>query len=155
VIISVLWAPSILWRVSTNASMSQRIYLLSQFHLSHLMTSGQKAGSPADRRTWTVQTYSPDGANVHLHLIHASLSPHESASQTVSRSVQPFLHSSLQTIPILHNALSPFTRGIWTPILYMVSLAPWRPYPKICRTHNCDRQGHWLTDRPHYSVCNT
>jgi len=44
----------------------------------------------------TVQLYSPGCANVHSHLIHASLDPSESKSQTGSRSVQLFLHSSRQ-----------------------------------------------------------
>jgi len=37
------------------------------------------------------------------HLIHASVGQPESKSQTVSRSVQPFLHSSRQSLPILYN----------------------------------------------------
>jgi len=45
-------------------------------------------------RTWMVQLYSPDYANVHLHLIHASLDPPESASQMTSRSVQWYLQDS-------------------------------------------------------------
>ena len=40
------------------------------------------------RHTWTVQSYFPGGANVHLHLIHVSLGPHKTASQMQSRSVQ-------------------------------------------------------------------
>jgi len=35
-----------------------------------------------------------------LHLIHASLGPPEFKSQTASRPIQPFLHSSPQSIPI-------------------------------------------------------
>jgi len=38
-------------------------------------------------------------------LIHASLGPPESKSQTASGSVQPFLRSSLQSVPILHDEL--------------------------------------------------
>jgi len=54
-----------------------------------------------------------------LHLIHGSLGPLESSTQT-SWSVQPFLHSSRQSVPILYNgALSPqhcpFPWGIWHP----------------------------------------
>jgi len=37
------------------------------------------------------------------HLIHASLSPLKSKSQTASWSVQPFLHSSPQNVFILYN----------------------------------------------------
>ena len=53
--------------------------------------------------TWTVQSYSPRGANVHSHETHASLPPpSESIPQTASRSVQPFLRSSRQSMPILY-----------------------------------------------------
>jgi len=51
-------------------------------------------------------------------LTHASLGPPESKSQTTSRSVQPFLHSSLQSVPMLYNGPPlpppqncPFPRG--------------------------------------------
>jgi len=37
------------------------------------------------------------------HLIHAWLGPSEFSTQTASRSVQPFLHSSPQSVPILYN----------------------------------------------------
>jgi len=52
---------------------------------------------------------------LHSHLIHASLDPPESTSQTESQSVQPFLHSSWQAVPILHNGppLSPSTCSSW------------------------------------------
>jgi len=49
-------------------------------------------------RTLTVQWYSPGGARCASHLIHASLGLPESTSQTVSRLVQPFLHSSRQNV---------------------------------------------------------
>jgi len=56
----------------------------------------------------------------HSHLIHASIGPLESSTQTVSQSIQPFLHSSWQSVPILYNEL-PFPLkiaashgGIWT-----------------------------------------
>jgi len=52
------------------------------------------------RRTWTVQSYSPGDANVHPHLLHASVGPPECTSQTASRSVQPFLCSSRQRIAV-------------------------------------------------------
>jgi len=39
--------------------------------------------------------------------IHASWRPPESTSQTTSRLVQPFLHSSQQGMPILYNGLPP------------------------------------------------
>jgi len=39
------------------------------------------------------------------NLIRGSLIPRDSAPQTASRSVQPFLHSSRQRVPILYNGL--------------------------------------------------
>jgi len=48
-------------------------------------------------------THSPGGANVHLHLIHASLYSLESSTQTASRLVQPFLHSSRQRVIVLYS----------------------------------------------------
>jgi len=56
------------------------------------------------------------------HLIRGSLGAPESSAQTASRSVQPFLHISPQSVPILNNGppFHPqnclFPWGIWTPI---------------------------------------
>jgi len=50
-----------------------------------------------------VQWYSPGGACVHPHLIHASLGRPESKTRTGSRSVQPFLHSARHRVAILYN----------------------------------------------------
>ena len=46
------------------------------------------------------------------HLIHASLHPPKSTSQTASRLVQPFLHSLWQSVPIVYNkkVKAPHTR---------------------------------------------
>jgi len=58
--------------------------------------------TPHRSRTWTVQSYSPGGANVmHIHLIML----HLTHSQTASRSLQPFLHGSPQRLLILYNGL--------------------------------------------------
>ena len=48
-------------------------------------------------------------APVDSHLTHDALGPFEPTSQTESRSVQPFLHSSPHSVPILYNGtpLSP------------------------------------------------
>jgi len=54
------------------------------------------------------------------HLIRASLDPPKSTTQTASRSVQPFLHSSRQTVLIFYNGLLlppsklSFCMGIWS-----------------------------------------
>jgi len=45
-----------------------------------------------------VQWYSTAGASAQPHLIHVSLGPPESTTQMASQSVQPFLHSSRQTV---------------------------------------------------------
>jgi len=51
----------------------------------------------------------------------------ESTTQTASRSVQLFLHSSRSTVPICYNGRPfcaqncHFSRGIWSPILHVVS----------------------------------
>jgi len=37
------------------------------------------------------------------HLIHSSFGPPDSVPQTASRSVQPFFHSSLQSVSVLFN----------------------------------------------------
>jgi len=53
-------------------------------------------------------------------ILRAYLGPPESITQTASRSVQPFLHSSHQKVTILYIGSlppqnCPFARGIWTP----------------------------------------
>jgi len=59
--------------------------------------------------TCMVQSRSPGGANVHPRSNTCFLGPPESTTQTASRSVQPFLHSSQQKVPTLYNGppLSP------------------------------------------------
>jgi len=57
-----------------------------------------------------------------LHLIHGSVGPPESSTQIASRLLQPFLHSSMQCIPILCSGTPlpplqncPFPWETWTP----------------------------------------
>ena len=68
-----------------------------------------------------VQSYSPGGANVpsregtlavpgEYNWTCAFFGPPESTTQTANRSVQPFLHSSQQKVPILYNG-RPFSRN--------------------------------------------
>jgi len=52
---------------------------------------------PHRRRTWMVQSYSPGCANV-TPCNTSFIGPSESITQTVSRSAQPFLHSSRQSV---------------------------------------------------------
>jgi len=63
---------------------------------SSFRTDGQSNNDirPHRCRTRTVQSYSPCGTNVHLHLIRGFLGPPDSTFQTASRSVQPFLQGS-------------------------------------------------------------
>jgi len=83
------------------------------------------------------------------HLIHRSLGPLESSTQTASRTVQPFLHRRLQSVPILYNGtplpplkIAPF-HGDLDLHLIMVLCAHPSPQPKrhldrfsrFCRAH--------------------
>jgi len=79
----------------------------------NVKTSGKSnlTNRPHRLCTWTVQWYLPGCASAHPHLIYASLGPHESKSQTASRSVQPFLHGSQHSIPVLYSGL-PFALKI-------------------------------------------
>jgi len=100
------------------------------------------------------------------HLMHASLGPPKSIYQTAPRLVQPFLHSSRQTIPILYNGLplappSKLTmHGVSGPHLIpgylgppksITQTAPWSVQPLSWQTY---RLTHWPTDRPRYCICN-
>ena len=109
---------------------------------------------------------------------HASLSSPESSTHTASQSVQLFLHSSWQSVPILYIGLPlppsklpypqnyPFPWWNWTPIQYMVPWAHSSPQPKqhLNRFSTSaviaglitvtDWHTDWQTNRPGYSVCN-
>ena len=78
------------------------------------------------------------------HLIHGSLGPPKSTTQTASRSVQPFSHRGPQSVPRLYNGTPPQNcPWIWTAIQYMVPWAHPSPQPKrhldrcrrFCRAH--------------------
>jgi len=89
--------------------------------------------------------------NLDLHLIHGSLSPSEAITQTVSRSVQPFLHSSPKNVSIFYNGLPPsklfLPMGDLDPSNTWFFWANTSSQPKqhldqfnhICRAHFCDR----------------
>ena len=53
-------------------------------------------------RPLSLQIVPPNG-NLNPHLIHDSMGPSEPTTQTASRSVHPFLHSSPQSVPIIYN----------------------------------------------------
>jgi len=103
------------------------------------------------------------------HLIHGSLDPQVSVSQTASPSVQPFLHRSWQRVPIVYNRPSfspsklPIHVGIWTPSnTWFLGLTQIQPPHDISigsaifagLTTVTNRQTDRQTDRPHYSACN-
>jgi len=89
------------------------------------------------------------------HLTNDSLGPLEPKTQTKSQLLQPFLHSSLQSVPILHHGppLPPqncpflWEAAICGPHLIHGSFGPPSPQPKrhldkfscFCRAHYCDR----------------
>jgi len=53
------------------------------------------------------------------HLVHASLRPSESITQTTSQSVQPFLHRSWQSVAILYSG-PPLPSHLKLPFLWRV-----------------------------------
>jgi len=96
------------------------------------------------------------------HLIH-SFGPPESSTQTASRSVQPFLYSSSQTVPILYNG--PPLPLIIVPSYSDLTLSNTRfvGSTRVLNPNDLDRFNPfaWLitvtnrqTVRPRYSVCN-
>jgi len=56
------------------------------------------ASPPLHSPNPSIQSYWSGCVNMHLNVMHASLGPHDSTSQTASRSVQPLLHSSWQSV---------------------------------------------------------
>ena len=82
-----------------------------------------------------------------LHLIHASLGPPESITQTASQSLQPFLHSSWQKVPILYNErpspkLPLSMEGSGPPSKCIITWTHPRPQPK----RHLDRFSRFCTD---------
>ena len=130
--------------------------------ISNKRSCSNLARRPHHRRTWTVQSYSPGGADVYLNLTHDCLGPLKSISQMAPQLVRPFLHSTEQRVPILHNGCSfppkncPFAWEDLDPHLMRGLFGPrgskqhLDQLSSFCRAHNCDR----LTDRPRYSVYN-
>jgi len=81
------------------------------------------------------------------HLIHASLGPPESITQTASQSLQPFLHSSWQKVPILYNErpspkLPLSMEGSGPPSKCIITWTHPRPQPK----RHLDRFSRFCTD---------
>jgi len=95
------------------------------------------------------------------------LNPPQSTSVTSSRSVQPFLHSSLQRVPILYNGppIPPsklllcmgdldfhLIHGFVGPPKSTSKTTSWL-VQWFCRAHHCDRHTDRLTD--HATLCVT
>jgi len=97
-----------------------------------------------------VQSCSLGGANVLTQLTRCSLIPHESASQTASRSILLFLRSSQHRVPVLCNGPPlppsenwPVAWGVWT---YIWNMVPWA-HPSLQhpeRRGSAVLQGSWL-----------
>jgi len=99
-----------------------------------------------------------------FHLIHACSDPSESKCQTASRSVQPFSHSSRQTVAVLCNGPPPFPLKLPFPTGDLTTIhVPWAhpgPQPKphldrfsrFCKAHYCDRPPDRPTDHATRSV---
>jgi len=115
---------------------------------------------PSWHCTQTVQPYSPGSTNIHPHQVRGSSDPQEYAPETTSRSVQPFLHSLRQRVPVLYNGLlfplklplhiggsgPHLLLGSWAnPILHPKRYLDW--LSSFWRAHNCNK--------PRYSVCNS
>jgi len=111
----------------------------------------------------------PSHAAIWTHLLHASLGSPESTSQTAPQSVQPFLHSSRQSVPIVYNG--PLLSCSTLPLTMGSAPTSNTCFLESTRVHNpngisvgsavfagltsvTDRQTDWPTDRPRYSVCN-
>ena len=93
--------------------------------------------------------------------LHASFNPLESTSQTTSRSVEQFLHSSRQCPYNLQWAATPPSklpvrmRGIWTPSNTWFLGSTRVHTPNSISIDSAVFAGLTIvTDRPRYSVCN-
>ena len=79
------------------------------------------------------------------HVIHGSFGPPKSSAKTASWSLQPFFHSSPQSVPILYNGpqLPPSTPSKWP-----LSMIPWaHPNPQL-KQHAIFAGLTNVTDRP-------
>ena len=90
------------------------------------------------------------------HLTDGSLGPFKPKTQTASRLVQPFLHNSLQCVPILFNGphlpsplkTAPFHGDVDPHLIY----GPWA-HPSPQPTRHLDRFSHFY--RAHYCIRQT
>ena len=99
----------------------------------------------------------------HHHVMHGSLDPSDSASQIVSQSVQLFLHSSWNRVPVLNNGpplfclkIAPSCGGS-EPHVIRGSGPPESTSQMASRSVQLFLQGSqsWQTNRPCYFICNT
>jgi len=114
------------WRIRLNLCFLRR----TQVH----NPNGKSIGSAIFAQLTAVSSgmlgyvFSPNNCRfacgIWAHIIHDSLGPSKPTIQTASRSVQPFLHNSPQSVPILysgsplppHRQTLPLPTGIWTPV---------------------------------------
>ena len=77
------------------------------------------------------------------YLVQRSSSPPEPNTQMASRLVQPFLHSSLQCVPIIYNGRPflhsklPLPIGIWTPSNIWFFVPTWAHIPNDINRFSC------------------
>jgi len=146
---SIVWLTWFAWSLSADLLYSVRLAV--RWLLVKARGHSNLTKRPHRRRTRTVQSYSPSGANVHPHLVRASWS------------VQAFLHSIRQKVLILYSPSKlPFLVWICSP--YLISNT-W--FFGLTGVH--DPNGISIdsavftrftivtdkpTDRQHYSLCN-
>jgi len=120
-------------------------------------------------RTWTVQSYSPGGANVHPPSNAWFPGPTWLSIPNCISISAPFLHSSRHRVPILYNGPPfatqncPFPWVDLDPHLIDSSLGHLNPHPQqhlylfshfAGITIVTDRHTDGLSNRPRYSICN-
>jgi len=98
--------------------------------------------------TWAHWRHLANMIELMLFSVHqASFSPPESTTETEYQSVQPFLHSSRQKVPILSPKIAHSHWGIWNPHLTLDSFGP-SPQPK----RRLSRFSHFCTDNRRMSL---
>jgi len=90
-------------RILTRGRIAGRGFFIGKFNVTLDCFCGRPIGILRRNHDVIPLKSAPSRGVSGPHLKHSSLGPLESTSQTASRSVQPFLHSSRQKVVILHN----------------------------------------------------
>jgi len=138
---------------SRGGSGPPSISWLLETHRAHNCITVDSAIFAGDRRVslyFTMGDHFPKIAPSHggsgPHVRHDSSDPSEPTNQTEYLSVQPFLHRSPQSLPILYNGTPfspqncPFPWGIWTPLVLWPHRSPQPkchlgPFSRFSRAH--------------------